>query len=441
MAITKVAWTVVLVGSSVIGACVSDEPPGPSQAAVAAKPEIGSVPEPTPEPTPSPMPDAAPKLDVGSLPSPEPSAVPEPSPEPQPATELAPPAHARLVKPKPGATPWVERPGLSEIHAFHPFVIGVLAECGPDGGRWCELGADGRLVPSKVGHPDDEDGIVGSWPSDAWRVRTEEGDGDLPHEAWVSVELLRWNGRRFAREPRIKLDIDPMAEQAGVPRVVVGKHWAGGMLLYDGGVVRRIPAPTTPGVKVSHDVHGVLGTAAGGLLLWTYEGDNQMAMQPPCAAASCKAQAFALPRVSTSDPSARWSLQLGVPRGGDAMTMVVEQDGDPYLLHYDAPMGEPAGEGGGEGGTWVLEALPILRVDASMLWPDGRGGVWLEADPMLWYRDAGGEWFEVAPPPGEPLGYANRAQPRELLALVRRKGETYGVFATAGPVVAQDDGG
>ncbi len=53
---------------------------------------------------------------------------------------------------------------------------------------------------------------------------------------------------------------------------------------------------------------------------------------------------------------------------------------------------------------------------------------------ILWYRAASGRWFEVAPPEGTPLEYANRYEPRELLALVRDADGAKRVFSTSGPV-------
>lgn len=359
-------------------------------------------------------------------PSPELARPQPPAPTPAPAPL---PARGTIDDPAPGIAKWEERPGLSEIQGFHPLVMGVLAECGPDGGKWCELGRDDRLTPSKMLTPDEQD-IVGIWPSDAWRVEREEGEAEMEdpsglYAMWVFVDFQRWNTKRFARKKRIEVELDAHSEMAGNPSAVSRKGWAGGMLLLDGFLVHHIPATTGP-VKLSGDVWDVFEAESGRMLLVVHHGNHRLTVEPHCPGKSCVGGPVLELQGETRSPDP-WDFPLDVPRGGDSLTIVAEHDAGPYLLHYDAPAK-------GASATFHREEVPV-RVSTSMLWPDAHGGLWLETDDALAYRDASGRWLEVTPPTGTPIGCANRLEPRELLVVVRDASGATRVYATSGPAL------
>lgn len=318
-----------------------------------------------------------------------------------------------------------------------PFTHGVLADCtpadAPDPPRWCELTSDGRLVRSKIADPEADD-LVGTWPSDAWRVsiEEEEGDGDdeESHEMWGLVKLERWSGRRFTKELREKLEGDALSVLAGSPLVVVRKAATGGMLLLHGPELRHVPATGTP-TRVKGDPRDVLESDAGGLFLVlsaSFGGDPSL-VRPPCPAEPCAGQDFALPNPKGSVHA--WEIPLYVARGGHSISIIGEADDGSYLLHYDAPSGAPA--------RWQFEGAPS-ELDVRTMWPDADGGLWMLAAGTLWHRDATGTWLEVSPPKGRAIAGANRLDPRELLVLVADEAGSNSVYATRGPVTATAPG-
>jgi hypothetical protein len=344
--------------------------------------------------------------------------VAPPAPEPEPE-----PARGTLARAEPGVATWEERPDLAGVAAFYPIPIGVLALCDSDAGRWCELGRDGRPVTSK--HvPGDED-VVGSWPSDAWQIRREDDESAMedPSEeyaTWTTVTFDRWDGRRFARKGRFKIDLDPHDAMDETPSVGTRKGWAGGMLLLDYSTVRHVPGSAKPS-KLPGEVWDLFEAESGRMLLVTHQGNRRLTVDPFCPKAPCAEPGFELQEETTSTDL--WTFPLDVARGGSSLTIVAEHPEETYLLHYDAPASK---------GSFRLEVLPAA-VSTSMMWPDAHGGVWLEAETALWYRDASGRWLEVTPPGRTVLGCANRAEPRELLVLVEdEKGENH-VHATKGP--------
>ncbi|MCA9688975.1 MAG: hypothetical protein KC636_05155, partial [Myxococcales bacterium] len=370
-----------------------------------------------------------------SVATPTPAGASAPA-EPEPAPPEEPPRQGPLIRAEPGVASWEERPGMAAIEGFHPFVIGVLAECSPDGARWCELSPEGALVPSKIKDPERAP-ILGTWPANAWRVTIEEdeaepaeGDGEVEsHVMWADVTLQRWDGRRFEHVLQDRFELDLLSVMAGERTVVARTSGAGGLLLIHDFQVDHAP-PTVAPVSTSTPVEDAFESAAGGLFLALIL-DERMVLRPPCAAATCAERELVLAGVVRQTPA--WAFPLFVARGGHSITLVAEDEADAYtyLIHYDADAGEDARPGG----RWRVEATP-LRLDASMMWPDGQGGLWVEyglgGDEALWHRDARGRWREVAPPKGVVLGYANRAEPRELWALVRDDAGIRHVYATRG---------
>jgi hypothetical protein len=420
----KVARNLALAAAVAQLGCTAHERSDPEQAAkVEAKPE----PAPTPEPAPAPEP------------APEPEVEPAPEPEPPPPPPPPPPEHAEVIEPEPGIVEWTELPGLSEVAGFHPFVIGVLAKCGPSGHEWCKLYDDGRLevTPVDIGR----EKIWGVWRSDAWRVDldTREFETDDERASIGMTEIVkveRWRGDAFHTQGRYESEVDPNGYYEGgvrtEPAIVFRKGWAGGMLVYDGGW-RRLPESGPP---------APMGTPPSALLelfeaesgaLFFVAGDHfngKLAVHGPCPTGACP-QAFALPQL---EQLSYWDFPLDVARGGDSMTIVVSKDEEAYLLHYDAPGDAPGDDAPepGQAGRWRFEALPSSEGVPEAIWPDLRGGVWIAVGERLWYRNKAGRWFDVALP-GEAVDFANRLKPREFLALVEGE-QGNRVFATRGAV-------
>lgn len=398
-------------------ACTAHEQPAPEQAAPAQEKAPEPEPEKAPEPEPAPPPVETP---------------PEPEPQPPPPP---PPEHATVIEPEPGVTEWTELPGLSAITGFHPFVIGVLAEC--DAGQWCKLYDDGRLEPTTVNLGYER--VWGIWRSDAWRVdidtREFETDDDRASIGMTEVVTFeRWRGDSFQKQGRFEgeVDLNGYLDDEGrrnEPTTMFRKGWAGGMLVYDGGF-KRLPESGPPVAVVFKpaNMREFFETESGALMFATGGSSGELIMHSPCASVSCNHQPFN-PKITAKS---YWDFPLDVSRGGDSMTIVVVKDEEQvYLLHYDSD--EP-----GQPGRWSFELLPGDEDVPDAIWPDTRGGVWIAVGDGLWYRNKAGRWFDVALP-GKAIDFANRLKPREFLALVEGE-QGNRVFATRGPVKAAPAG-
>ncbi len=447
---TKVARALVLVtGAWAWSACTPHEEPPPAKAQ--AEPAAKAEPAPEAKVEPPPLAKVEPK--------PEPKIEPKPAPEP--ASE-PPPTHAKVIEPKIGVTDWKELPGLSDIQGFYPFVIGVLADCGPNGESRCKLYDDGRLEVDDV-----ELGgqIWGIWRSDAWRVEFDTRDKEAADpragiQMWEVMRIQRWRGSEFKTQWSSETEVDPNgyfdeaeARHARGERpmqdILFRKGWAGGMLVHDGSF-KRLPESQGPAPRQVTPPENMLEffeAESGALFTVAPESggtkSGSLVVYPPCSEGLCRAQAFVLPPATAADPDpdsdepqvSGWDFPLDAARGGDSLTILVvdQATANAYLLHYDVAPG--AGTEPSKPGRWSFDALPADAPVPEVIWPDTRGGLWVEVSDALWYRDASGQWFEVGMPAGISLDFANRLKPRELLALVEVEGQRK-VFATVGPVRA-----
>ncbi|MCA9696918.1 MAG: hypothetical protein KC431_05285, partial [Myxococcales bacterium] len=345
----------------------------------------------------------------------------------------------------PGVVTWNELPGVTTITDFRPFVFGLLADCGE---VTCKLRDDNQVIEDPIDLP--SGAIWGTWRSDAWIVTVEDEEGPEPEDPRdgmqirVTTEYKRWRRNDFVLQEREVNDFgadsyygpDGEGYFAGES---FRKGWAGGMLLYERGSFRRLPAdgPPAPTVAPPTDMCAFFEAESGAMFFVTvdnFESPKKFTLHPPCAAEGCKAAPLELP-TGSSDAPWIWNFHLDVPRGGDAMSFLAhaaaasdeyEDDSQGFIIHYDV-----SADGVG---SWVVEALR-LEVDGevteiegtSQLWPDTRGGIWVELDDELYYRSAKGKWFVVEVPGA--TAYANRLKPREFLALVE-EGDATKVLAT-----------
>ena len=434
MRIARVASLGLLLAPLVVGGCSpGGTEPAPATDAAKAEPANAVPTEPAKpvntEPEPAKVEPAKPEPTTAQV-EPAPAQVEPAKPESTTIETLVLDSIPK-VTPVPGTLTWQERPELAAIRSFHPFILGVLADCSVGSeDAWCEIDKSGKLVPSKMTHPDQD--LFGIWPSDTWQVRIEsqeDAEGDEYRE-WDEVELLRWTGSRFARNKKFDIEIDPLSEMAGHPNYAIHEDWSGGMLVNLFGGLTRYRASGSEYLSLSGDVYDAFSTEAGSVLRFAHH-DN-MAFDAPCTAMGCGAWALRLPSAKSDLPADGWTIENHVPRGKDALTIAAsfEDSGDTYLFHYDPPAPNAAPT------THVPITVETLDPNPEVIRPDDQGGLWLEATSTLWYREASGRWLDVPGPAGSLDDWAMRAQPRELLIVVEGPDGVSRVFASVGLPVA-----
>lgn len=371
----------------------------------------------------------------------EPIAKPEVEPKVEPVEPLPPvPTEASMIRPIPGVVEWRKLEGVTTITDFHPFVIGLLAECG---GTNCKLLDDNRVEPDEVELPSEK--VWGIWRSDAWVVTTdEEMDDEDPDERSpsliVTTSYRRLRGGKFVEQYETRFDVDPnsweMEQEANTfGRQTERKGWAGGFIVYDEKKFKRVPESSGPAITtpVPTDMAAFFEAESGAFFLVRVDSldkPQKFTVHAPCP--GCDERVLELP-TGTDGQRWLWDFPLDVSRGGDALTILAvatigdEDDAQEraFLIHYDPP------------GRWTFEALrsesegELVEFGApELLWPDTKGGLWVELGSGLYHRRADGQWFEIDPP--GYTAFANRLKPREFLALGSDADGTTTVYATRG---------
>ena len=376
------------------------------------------------------------------------AVVPDPPPVVQPpaiekAPEPPPPLEETSIVPLPATTKWRELPGMESIVDFRPFVFGVLAICGPEElADICKLKDDDTLEMTPVEFPEqdhlteeypvDSPVMTGNWRSDAWIVGREarnivvsedpEDRGSVDFDTMLVLRKLRTD----------EWYPSPIGDKKRVPEKgqLIRKGWAGGMLVWDADHFIRVPADSEPPAPTRGATkEGRLDDffeAQSGRLYTVVDAVDTTFVQGPCSSPECViANAVVL-------PPGVWNFGIDIPRGENSISVIVrhhlptEERTVDYLLHFDTAIA---------GGRWSLDRWPTSdrQPVPTMLWPDTRGGMWVEATDALWYRDERGQWFDVALPfevqPDDTIHFANRMKPREFLVLLVRGGVGR-VFAT-----------
>lgn len=394
-----------------------------------------------PAPEPSPAAHSQPHAVEPAPPTPAPvKLVPvtktiEPEPLPPVPTEPS------MIRPSPGVVEWKLLEGVTTITAFEPFVIGLLAECGDAN---CKLLDDNRVEPDETELPREK--VWGIWRSDAWIVTTDEemedeDPDDRNPDLILTTTYARLRGSKFVKQHEISVGVDPNsydAEQVAETwgRQTERKGWAGGFIVFEGDKFERVPESAGPAITtpVPLDMAAFFEAASGAFVFVTVdslEDPKQFALRGTCA--GCGERVLKLPAGPPEGPRWMWDFPLDVSRGGDALSIVAvatignddEAEERAFLIHYDPP------------GVWSFEALQredegsVIEFDApELLWPDTKGGLWIELDGGLFHRTVEGQWFEVEAP-GD-IAYANRLKPREFLALGKTPEGTMTVHATRG---------
>jgi hypothetical protein len=414
-----------------LGLALACTKPDPEPDASAATPIQPQTPEPSTPAAPTPTPSEAP-------------ATPAPAEPAAPVAEPLPPVPSgpTPIRPIAGVVEWKVVEGVNTITGFRPFVIGLMAECGADN---CKLRDDNGVEPdaTEIGFGDE---IWGIWRSDAWRVTIDaemedEQEEERNPDMIVTTRYERLRGSKFVKQYETVEGVDPNSYDAAEEEGTFGqetfrKGWAGGLLVLEKSKFLRVPDSAGPAITLTPpaDMAAFFEAESGAMVLVrvdSLEDPKQFSLHGPCA--GCSERVLQLPAGAPGGPRWMWDFPLDVARGGDALTIVavatIGNDDDAeeraFLIHYDPP------------GVWHFEALQqeiegeVSELDApELLWPDTKGGIWLELQSSLYYRSVDGLWFEVDSP-GE-LGHANRLKPRELLALAKAPDGTTILHATRG---------
>lgn len=383
--------------------------------------------EPPVEPTtPAAQPEATPE--VVAVPT-EPTPTPAPTPAPRSGMP------GSLSNPLPATVAWAELPGLDDIDDFEPLVLGVLTECMRDDGDYCELDASGKLVTSKLDGDIFPEDLFGAWPDNAWRLETKQDSVDVGDDIFGEETLISWNwtGSKWAKHDERTYRFDTDGDYA-IDRIA-RPSWSGGLIVChpaDGKAFNELAPETILASFPPGEIWALSQTETGKLLpLRHVDGEEDgrfIRASEPCLGDDCKRDESGHPIHLGGEAGADLLLRLDVSRGGDAMTLLFEELGEPRqaLLHYD-----PAG---GAYESWHYDEIEGSTVKG--MWGSPDGGLWLTISVAeLLYRTPAGVWLSVAPPEGLVFeSFANRSKPRELLARVSSIGSGSKVFAARGKV-------
>jgi len=291
-------------------------------------------------------------------------------------------------------------PVWTEVHRFaarvtvQPLELGVILA---GGGTWV-LAGHGALVDDPAALADSpralesSDTVVGTWPSDAWRVAVT----DVERSSY-DLAFYKWRGNRWVAQSFV-----PPGEEGKVRQLSdTENYWLyrksprSGFLLADplalsSGITRIAgahPAPAGATIPSAEDVQDFYETRAGSIVL---VGNAEVHVGCAYQQSSCTAPTVrTLPEkthAATDSDGERWAA---IGRHGFARVMQTIGGPDARLLLVHDGQHMTLGEIAGD-----REVQRVLGTTSGVLWvvTSGTG-----ADRLL-RRDRAGEWTTVALP-------------------------------------------